>query len=65
MFAAGLLGKVGLITGVNNLRSQHQRNLNRRGCGFDERVLRINRQIAESLGLHGQYAEAFELENYG
>jgi LmbE family N-acetylglucosaminyl deacetylase len=45
-------------------RSQQQRNLNSRGHGFDERVLRVNREIAEELGLAGKYAEAFELECY-
>jgi LmbE family N-acetylglucosaminyl deacetylase len=42
--------------------SQQQRNLNKRGLGFDERILRVNRETAALLGLHGKYAEAFELE---
>jgi hypothetical protein len=46
-------------------QSQHQRNLNRRGYGFDERVLAVNRRIAETLGPGVEYAEAFELESYG
>jgi len=42
--------------------SQHQRNLNNRGYGFDDRILRVNRQIAQELSLNTEYAEAFELE---
>jgi len=42
--------------------SQHQRNLNTRGHGFDERVLAINRQAGEAL--HVAYAEVFELERF-
>ena len=42
-------------------QSQHQRNLNTRGYGFDERVLAMNRRAArETLGREG-YAEAFEI----
>ena len=44
--------------------SQHQRNLNTRGYGFDERILRHNRQIAREMSLNEPYAEAFELEVY-
>lgn len=44
--------------------SQHQRNLNMRGYGFDERILKHNRQIARELSLGEPYAEAFELEVY-
>lgn len=44
--------------------SQHQRNLNTRGHGFDERVLAINRTTAKALGLQEHYAEAFELERW-
>jgi hypothetical protein len=44
-------------------RSQHQRNLNTRGQGFDERVLIVNRRTGR--GLNAEYAEAFELERYG
>jgi LmbE family N-acetylglucosaminyl deacetylase len=42
--------------------SQHQRNLNTRGHGFDERILRINRESARRLGLVEPYAESFEIE---
>lgn len=45
--------------------SQHQRNLNTRGHGFDERVLRVNRQIAAELGGAWPYAECFEVERLG
>jgi LmbE family N-acetylglucosaminyl deacetylase len=42
--------------------SQHERNLNTRNCGFDERVLRENRKIAEKfLNRADAYAEAFEV----
>ena len=47
-------------------RSQHERNLHTRKHGFDERVLRLNREIATSV--HGSslpYAEAFELQRFG
>lgn len=44
--------------------TQQQRNLATRGYGFDERVLMLNRQIAQELGLEAKYAEAFELEFY-
>ena len=42
--------------------SQHQRNLNTRGHGFDERILRVNRESAARLGTAEPYAETFELE---
>ena len=42
--------------------SQHQRNLNTRGHGFDNRILEVNRQIARELSLADPYAEAFELQ---
>jgi LmbE family N-acetylglucosaminyl deacetylase len=42
--------------------SQQQRNLNKRGFGFDERILGVNRETAAALGLTGKYAEAFEVE---
>lgn len=42
--------------------TQHQRNLNARGHGFDERILKVNRQIARELSLTEPFAEAFELE---
>jgi LmbE family N-acetylglucosaminyl deacetylase len=43
-------------------RSQHQRNLNTRGYGFDDRILSVNRASAARLGLAETYAEAFEIE---
>jgi LmbE family N-acetylglucosaminyl deacetylase len=45
--------------------SQHQRNLNTRGVGFDDRILNTNRQIADEISPSAGYAEAFELELYG
>jgi LmbE family N-acetylglucosaminyl deacetylase len=45
--------------------SQHQRNLNIRNRGFDERILDVNRATARELGLNEEYAEAFELELHG
>ena len=44
--------------------SQHQRNLNTRGHGFDERVLAVNRSTAKTLRLSSEYAEAFEIERW-
>jgi LmbE family N-acetylglucosaminyl deacetylase len=44
--------------------TQHQRNLNTRGHGFDERVLAINRATAQTLNIAAPYAEAFELERW-
>jgi len=46
-------------------QSQHQRNLNTRNIGFDERILRVNRKIAEEFPGNAEYAEAFELEFWG
>jgi LmbE family N-acetylglucosaminyl deacetylase len=43
-------------------RSQHQRNLNTRGHGFDDRILNVNRASARRLGLEEPYAEAFEID---
>lgn len=45
-------------------RSQHQRNLNTRGHGFDERVLAINRTSARELNESIDYAEVFEIERF-
>ncbi len=45
--------------------SQHERNLHTRGHGFDERILRVNRQIAAELGEAVPYAECFEVECLG
>ncbi len=42
-------------------KSQHQRNLNTRGYGFDERILKVNRELAASLGGNSAYAESFEV----
>jgi hypothetical protein len=42
--------------------SQQQRNLNTRNHGLDERVLRVNRTIAQESLQMNMYAEAFELE---
>jgi len=42
-------------------QSQHQRNLNTRNHGFDDRILKMNRKTAlEELKVDG-YAEAFEI----
>jgi hypothetical protein len=45
--------------------SQQQRNLHRRGMGFDERILRVNdlsgRRLSETL-ISSRYAEVFEIE---
>jgi LmbE family N-acetylglucosaminyl deacetylase len=41
--------------------SQHQRNLNTRGFGLDERILRVNREAAALLAGRPQYAEVFEV----
>ncbi|HLW04213.1 MAG TPA: PIG-L family deacetylase [Azoarcus sp.] len=40
--------------------SQHARNLNSRGTGFDERILAVNRAAAEAAGWPGEWAEVFE-----
>lgn len=45
--------------------SQHQRNLNTRGHGFDARVLRINQQSAVAVQAAQPYAEVFELQRLG
>ena len=42
--------------------SQQQRNLNARNCGFDQRVLKVNREIARHCVAANDYAEAFELK---
>lgn len=42
--------------------TQHQRNLNSRGYGFDKRILDSNRQNAKELALNQPYAEVFEIE---
>ncbi|MBX9872692.1 MAG: PIG-L family deacetylase [Burkholderiaceae bacterium] len=45
--------------------SQHQRNLNTRGQGFDARVLRLNQQSAAEVLADQPYAEVFELQRLG
>ncbi len=42
-------------------KSQQQRNLNKNGCGFDERILHDNRQTAKDIDPKVLYAEAFEV----
>jgi len=44
--------------------SQQQRNLNSRGHGFDERILRVNRQAASEIPGKDSYAEVFEVRNH-
>ncbi|MGD8520422.1 MAG: PIG-L family deacetylase [Desulfobacterales bacterium] len=46
-------------------RSQQQRNLDQRGYGMDERILRTDRQSARACSLEMPYAEVFELEFFG
>ncbi len=46
-------------------RSQQQRNLNTRGYGFDERILRANRETAALYAGRRPYAEAFEIFQTG
>jgi LmbE family N-acetylglucosaminyl deacetylase len=46
-------------------QSQHQRNLRMRRYGFDERILRMNRETAVEIHSQAAYAEVFELEFYG
>ena len=46
-------------------RSQHQRNLNQRGYGFDDRILRMNQYSAQACSTGAPYAEVFELEFFG
>lgn len=43
-------------------KSQHSRNLRTRGLGFDERILNVNKKIAETLKSGEQYLEVFEVE---
>jgi LmbE family N-acetylglucosaminyl deacetylase len=45
--------------------TQHQRNLNTRGHGFDDRILEVNRTISRELSLGVEYAEAFEVAFLG
>lgn len=46
-------------------RSQQERNLQSRGYGFDERVLKVNRDAAAKAGAGQPYAEVFELQLFG
>ena len=46
-------------------QSQHQRNLNTRGHGLDERILEVNKESAALCSLNAMYAEVFELEFFG
>lgn len=46
-------------------RSQQQRNLNKRGYGMDERILRMDQNSAELYSVDAPYAEIFELEFLG
>jgi LmbE family N-acetylglucosaminyl deacetylase len=46
-------------------QSQHQRNLNQRGHGIDERILKVDRQNAALCSIGGTYAEVFELKFFG
>jgi hypothetical protein len=46
-------------------RSQQQRNLNKRGYGMDERILRMDQNSAELYSVDALYAEIFELEFFG
>jgi LmbE family N-acetylglucosaminyl deacetylase len=45
--------------------SQQARNLRRRGTGFDERILAVNRVTARELNLTEPFAEAFEFSPTG
>jgi LmbE family N-acetylglucosaminyl deacetylase len=45
-------------------RSQQERNLSSRGYGFDERVLKVNRDAATSANSPLPYAEVFELQRF-
>jgi len=46
-------------------RSQHQRNLNQRGYGFDDRILSMDQSSAQTCSPGAPYAEVFELEFFG
>lgn len=45
--------------------SQQERNLRSRGHGLDERVLRVNGEVAVEAGLNEKFAEGFEVREYG
>jgi LmbE family N-acetylglucosaminyl deacetylase len=46
-------------------QSQHQRNLNQRGHGMDERILKVDRESAQLCSVGARYTEVFELEFFG
>jgi LmbE family N-acetylglucosaminyl deacetylase len=46
-------------------QTQQLRNLRRRGRGFDERILAMDRDSAATCGVEAPYAEVFELEPAG
>lgn len=41
-------------------KSQHQRNMNTRNYGFDDRILEFNRQSAQDVNIPFEFAELFE-----
>lgn len=43
-------------------QSQHTRNLQTRGAGFDDRILRVNQAIAAELRIAEEFAEGFQAE---
>ncbi len=43
-------------------QSQHTRNLETRGIGFDDRILNINTEIASQIDTYSKYAEGFQIE---
>ena len=43
-------------------QSQQQRNLNQRGHGIDDRILRMDQQSAKACSANSPYAEIYELE---
>ena len=45
--------------------SQQERNLKSRGYGIDERIIRVNREIASESGIDDEYAEGFEVREFG
>lgn len=46
-------------------QSQHERNLNQRGYGLDERILKVDCHSADMCSEGELYAEVFELEFFG
>ena len=45
--------------------SQHLRNLNKRGYGMDERILKVDQHSAEACSTGSPYAEIFEIKLFG